>query len=55
MRSGMFLLTIVMFCFAAAAAENDSLPTVVVVTTGGTIAEKFDPVTGGASTCAIGQ
>ncbi len=55
MRSGMFLFTIVMFCFAAAAAEIDSLPTVVVVTTGGTIAEKVDPATGGAVPAVSGS
>ncbi len=38
-------LFLVSVCFAF--AETDSLPVIVVVTTGGTIAEKFDPVSGG--------
>ena len=34
---------------------NDSLPTVVVVTTGGTIAEKYDPATGGVVPAVSGD
>lgn len=35
--------------------ENDSLPVVVVVTTGGTIAEKYDPATGGVVPAVSGD
>ncbi len=34
---------------------NDSLPTVIVVTTGGTIAEKYDPATGGVVPAVSGD
>ena len=50
----------VIFAFVAvvlstAAVAGDSLPTVVVVTTGGTIAEKYDPATGGAVPAVSGS
>lgn len=49
------ILCLVVFLFSGAAAGTDPLPTVVVVTTGGTIAEKIDPATGGAVPAVSGS
>lgn len=55
MKNYLFFGILVLVCSVAAAGQTDSLPTVVVVTTGGTIAEKFDPVTGGAVPAVSGS
>ena len=55
MKLLIFTFTLLLFCSASAAMVNDSLPTVVVVTTGGTIAEKFDPATGGVVPAVSGS
>ncbi|MCD4775697.1 MAG: asparaginase [Candidatus Aegiribacteria sp.] len=53
-------LTIAVFLMLSGSAisdssATDSLPTVVVVTTGGTIAEKYDPATGGVVPAVSGD
>ncbi len=55
MKSGVFVFAIVVICSAVFAVETDSLPTVVVVTTGGTIAEKYDSATGGVVPAVSGS
>ncbi|MEA3266833.1 MAG: asparaginase, partial [Candidatus Fermentibacteria bacterium] len=49
------MLCLAVFLFSGAASGTDPLPTVVVVTTGGTIAEKFDSATGGAVPAVSGS
>jgi L-asparaginase len=53
-----FLAVLVLVLCGAASAEEaaaDSLPLVVIVTTGGTIAEKYDPATGGVVPAVSGD
>ena len=44
-KKGLILLILLSVAFSLSA---QSLPTVAIITTGGTIAEKIDPKTGGA-------
>ncbi len=59
MKHSGFLMTAVLVLLSGSALSdntaNDSLPTVVVVTTGGTIAEKYDPATGGVVPAVSGD
>lgn len=53
------MIRLVLACFAlafaVAASANAQLPTVAIVTTGGTIAQKTDPETGGAVPAVSGS
>lgn len=56
MRAGFAIFVVLMFfCSLSSAIADESIPTVVVVTTGGTIAEKYDPATGGAVPAVSGS
>ncbi len=59
MKHSGILLAAALFLFSGIALSDntadDSLPTVVVVTTGGTIAEKYDPSTGGVVPAVSGN
>ncbi len=59
MKHSGILLTAALFLFSGIALSgntaDNSLPTVVVVTTGGTIAEKYDPSTGGVVPAVSGN
>ena len=47
---------VLLFCASLALAENKpNLPTVAIITTGGTIAEKTDPNTGGSVPALSGK
>jgi L-asparaginase len=58
MRNFILLFLMMLILSSSAFSENsasDSLPLVVIVTTGGTIAEKYDPSTGGAVPAVSGS
>jgi len=55
-NSMLAFLVVLLFCASFSLAEsNPNLPTVVIITTGGTIAEKTDPNTGGAVPAVSGK
>ncbi len=56
--NGILMIAVLVLISGNALSDNipdDSLPTVVVVTTGGTIAEKYDPSTGGVVPAVSGD
>ena len=55
MKYGSLVICCIVFCAFFAAISYADLPTVVIVTTGGTIAEKTDPKTGGAVPAVSGK